>query len=124
MKAGPSINLKRFIVFQFIVLVVGLVGTTFFGYKSFLSFLMGGGVMLLANTLMLSRFFIRKRYFSSLKELMFLYIGEVLKLSVVAVGTILIVIYLKPKFVFYFMGLIFLQIAMWMMPLFLKKQDK
>jgi ATP synthase protein I len=116
---GSSINLKKFITFQITLVLAGTMIALFFGFESALSYLLGGVLMLLANILMLSRFFMKKRVFSSIKELMFLYVGEVLKLIVVALGTVIVVIYIKPLFVLYFLGLIILQIAMWMMPLFL-----
>jgi F0F1-type ATP synthase assembly protein I len=118
---GSSVNLKKFLAFQIILVLAGTVIALFLGFENALSYLLGGVLMLLANTLMLSRFFMRNRVFSSTKELMFLYAGEVLKLVVVALGTVFVVIYIKPLFLWYFLGLIVLQIAMWMMPFFLNK---
>ena len=121
MQTIRSINLKKFLTFQVLLVVVGSVIALFFGVKSGFSYFLGAGVMIVANMLMLWRFFIRKKVFSPMKELMFLYFGEMLKLTLVVIGTIVIAIYIKPIFVVYFVGLIILQIAMWLMPFFLNR---
>lgn len=121
MQTIRSINLKKFLTFQVLLVVVGSVIALFFGLKPGLSYLLGAGVMIVANMLMLWRFFIRKKVFSPMKELMFLYLGEVLKLTLVVIGTIVIATYIKPIFMVYFLGLIILQVAMWLMPFFLNR---
>tara|TARA_R110002167_G_scaffold11801_1_gene51071 strand:- start:355 stop:723 length:369 start_codon:yes stop_codon:yes gene_type:complete len=116
-----AINLKKFLIFQSLLLVCGSLVALIFGGAAFFSYFLGAFLMLFANILMLWRFFMRKKVFSPMKELLFLYFGEMLKLTVVALGSIVIAIYIKPIFMIYLAGLIVLQIAMWLMPFFLIK---
>jgi F0F1-type ATP synthase assembly protein I len=121
MLANRSLKLKNFLVFQFIILVTGAFTFSFLGWYESFSFIIGGGLMFVANVLMLWRFFFRKQLFSPVKELLFLYAGELMKLVAVAIGTIIIAVWLKPDFIIFLGGLLMLQVCMWLMPFFFEK---
>lgn len=76
--------------------------------------------MFCANVVFLLRLFLRKAQYHPLKEVAILYACEFAKLIFVAVGTVLLAIYVQPKLLAFVAGLISLQLAMWFMPLFMK----
>ncbi len=84
------------------------------------SFLAGAITMFIGNFILLSRFLLKKQNFQPAKELTILYGCSFLKMMIVIAGTILVALYLQPSFIIYLGGLFLLQVAIWMMPLFLK----
>ncbi|MCF6775667.1 ATP synthase subunit I [Thiotrichales bacterium 19X7-9] len=114
------LQIKPFLLFQFALLVVGSLIAFAFSYQSFISFFLGAAILFVGNMLMLLRFFLKPILFTAPNEVLLLFLGEFLKLLVIAVGSVLVAMYIKVSFGVYLIGLILLQAAMWMMPLFIK----
>jgi hypothetical protein len=121
MLATKKIKLKNFIFFQLCLILAGsLVFMFSLGYSQMESFLAGAVTMFIGNFILLSRFLLKKQNFQPAKELMILYGCSFLKMMIIIAGTILVALYLQPSFIIYLGGLFLLQVAIWMMPLFLK----
>jgi len=97
-----------------------LVVLGFYGVIYANSFLLGALTMFLANFMFFFRLFINKQ-FSPGVEIIIFYFSELLKLSVVAVATIIFAIYIKPKLFSYIFGLVLLQLVVCFVPILLKK---
>lgn len=76
--------------------------------------------MFLANFMFFFRLFINKQFSPGVEILLF-YLSEFLKLSIVALLTILLAIYIKPKLFSYIFGLVLLQLTVCFVPILLKK---
>ncbi|MDC0535059.1 hypothetical protein OAO18_04515 [Francisellaceae bacterium] len=121
MLASKKIKLANFILFQLSLILTGsLLFMFFLGYTQMESFLAGSLTMFVGNFILLSRFLLKKQNFQPAKELMILYGCSFLKMMIIIAGTILVALYLQPSFTIYLGGLFLLQVAIWMMPLFLK----
>lgn len=121
MLANIKIDSKKFILIQLILCFVGYIVTVaFFKFTYANSFLMGSLTMFLANFVFFFRLFVNKQ-FSPGVEIILFYLSELLKLSIVALVTILLAIYVKPKLFPYIFGLILLQLVVCFVPLLFKK---
>lgn len=121
MLANVRLDIKKFVLSQVVILVLGSCITCFlYGSEYLLSFLLGGMVIFLANFIFFSRFLVKKQ-FSPGVELLIFYLSETIKLTLVALITILLAIYIKPKLFPYIFGLISLQLVMCFVPMFLVK---
>ncbi|WP_119342870.1 ATP synthase subunit I [Facilibium subflavum] len=120
MLANRKLYKKHFFAFQSLLVIGGSLLCFFWGASYAYSFLLGAVLMFAANVIFLLRLFLKKTQYHPLKEVCILYACEFAKLFVVAVGTVLIAIYIQPKFLSYIAGLLVLQLAMWFMPLFMK----
>ncbi|MCF6764510.1 ATP synthase subunit I [Thiotrichales bacterium 19S3-7] len=114
------LQIKPFLLFQFALLVIGSLVAIVFSYQAFISFFLGAVILFVGNSLMLLRFFLKPVLMSASNEVLLLFLGEFLKLLVIAVGSVLVAMYIDVNFGVYLVGLILLQVAMWMMPLFIK----
>lgn len=115
-----KLQLKTFLLFQLALSLVGSIVCFLMNVNSGVSFLFGSLVMFVGNFLMLFRFLFKRTVFQAPSEVIFLFLGEFLKLLVIAVASVLVAMYIKVSFVVYLCGLILLQAAMWMMPLFIR----
>lgn len=120
MLANRKLYKRYFFAFQIILVIVGSLVCLLWGKSYALGFLLGSCLMFVANIIFLLRLFLRKAQYHPFKEVCILYACELAKLVMVAVGTVLIAIYVQPKFLPYIAGLLVLQLAMWFMPLFMK----
>ncbi|WP_082810696.1 ATP synthase subunit I [Francisella hispaniensis] len=121
MLANIRIDAKKFILLQLILTLVGyFVTLVFYNYVYANSFLIGSVTMFLANFVFFFRLFVNKQ-FSPGVEIAIFYLSELLKLSVVAVLTILLAIYVKPKLFSYIFGLVLLQLAMCFVPILFRR---
>ena len=109
---------KHFIRLQILFTIAGSFVCLLWGEGHMISFFVGASLMVTANTIFLLRLFFRKPKYHPVKEVIILYACEFIKLILVAVGTILVAIYVKPKFLPYITGVIILQLTMWLMPFF------
>ncbi len=120
MLANRKLYKKHFFAFQILLVVLGSLICFLWGKSYALGFFLGSILMFIANVVFLLRLFLRKSQYHPMKEVCILYACEFAKLVLVAIGTILIAIYIQPKFLPYIIGLLVLQLAMWFMPLFMK----
>lgn len=121
MLANIKIDSKRFIWIQVALILVGyLVTFVSYGVIYANSFLLGAIIMFLANFVFFFRLFLNKQ-FSPGVEIVLFYFSELLKLSIVAVATILLAIYIKPKLFSYIFGLVLLQLVVCFVPILFKK---
>ena len=121
MLANVRINIKKFIFVQVIVLFVGTIITQcIYNFEYSLSYFIGGLVLFIANFIFFARLLVKKSY-SPVTELLIFYLSEFIKLGFVAIITVLLAIYLKPKLFAYIFGLISLQLLVFFVPLFMKK---
>ncbi|APC96810.1 ATP synthase subunit I [Francisella frigiditurris] len=121
MLANVGLDIRKFVFSQVFVLILGSCITYFLYSSEYLfSFLLGGGVIFLANFIFFSRFLMRKQFNPGI-ELLIFYLSEAIKLTLVALITILLAIYIKPKLFPYIFGLISLQLVMCFVPMFLVK---
>ena len=121
MLANIRIDTKKFILLQLILALVGyFVTLVFYGYVYANSFLIGSLTIFLANFMFFFRLFINKQ-FSPGVEIVIFYLSELLKLSIVALLTILLAIYIKPKLFSYIFGLVLLQLTVCFVPILFKK---
>lgn len=120
MLANRRLHIRGFYGFQVILIVVGALLCGFWGGDYALSFVYGASLMFVANAIFLMRLFLKKVQFSAFKEVGILYLCEFFKLLTVAIGTVLIAMYLQPKLFPFIFGLIVLQMVIWFMPLFTK----
>lgn len=111
---------KHFFFFQALLVIAGSLICAVWGVNYAFAFLLGALLMFIANIVFLLRLFLRKPLYHPMKEVCILYACEFAKLMLVALGTIVIAIYVQPKFLPYIAGLLVLQLAMWFMPLFMK----
>lgn len=121
MLANIKIDSKRFIWIQVVLILIGYL-ITFISYGGIYanSFLLGAIIMFLANFVFFFRLFLNKQ-FSPAVEIILFYFSELLKLSMVAVATILLAIYVKPKLFSYIFGLVLLQLVVCFVPIMFKK---
>lgn len=121
MLSNIKIDAKKFILMQMVLLLIGYIVTfAFFNSIYANSFLMGAVAMLIANFVFFGRLFINKQ-FSPAIEIIIFYLSELLKLSIVAVITIMLAIYIKPKLFSYISGLVLLQLVVCFVPILFKK---
>ena len=121
MLVNININQKKFILIQFILILVSYVASlVFYGYIYANSFLIGALVIFLANFIFFFRLFISKQ-FSPITEILIFYMSAFLKLFIIASATIVLAIYIKPKLFPYIFGLVLLQLSLYFMPILLKK---
>lgn len=120
MLANRKLYKRHFFAFQIILVIMGSLVCFLWGRSYALGFLLGSCLMFIANVIFLLRLFLRKAQYHPFKEVCILYACEFAKLVMVAVGTVLIAIYVQPEFLPYILGLLVLQLAMWFMPLFMK----
>ena len=120
MLAAKTLRFRSFFLFQLALLSVGAVVASGFGRQVFQSFLAGAGIMLAGNMILLSRFLLRGRNFAPGRELMIMYACAFLKLVVIIAGTIAVAMTLQPDLLCYIGGLLLLQVAVWLMPLFIR----
>lgn len=118
MLANRRLHIRAFYAFQLLLMVIGALFCALWGADYAISFVYGALLMFVANAIFLLRIFMRKARFSALKEVGILYLCEFFKLLTVAIGTVLIAMYLHPKLFPYIFGLIVLQAVIWFMPLF------
>ena len=111
---------KYFFGFQVIVMILCAFVGLLWSKSHSLAFLLGAGLMIVANGVFVLRLFFHKANYHPVKELTILYLSEFMKLVVVVFGSVMIVIYLQPKLLPYILGLSVLQLAMWLMPLFMR----
>ncbi len=112
MLANIKIDQKKFVLVQLALMLIGFVITlSFYGYSYATSYLMGGLVMFFANFIFFFRIFVNKQ-FSPVTELLIFYMSEFLKLFIVAMITVVLAIYIKPKLFPYIFGLVLLQLIM------------
>ncbi len=121
MLASVVVDYKKFVSLQVLLLVVGSFATfMMYGIYDAKSFVMGGLVMLLANVVFFLRLFFKKQFDPTI-EIMIFYVSELLKLLIVAVITVVVLIYIKPSLFPYIVGLILLQLATCFIPMFMKR---
>lgn len=121
MLTNIKIDTKKFILLQLILALVGyFVILVFYNYDYANSFLIGSLTMFLANFVFFSRLFINKQFSPGI-EIAIFYLSELLKLSIVALLTILLAIYVKPKLFSYIFGLVLLQLAVCFVPILFKR---
>lgn len=120
MLANRKLYKTHFFAFQITLVTIGSLVCFLWGVSYAVSFLLGSSLMFAANIIFLLRLFLRKVQYHPFKELYILYACEFTKLVMVAVGTVLIAIYIQPKFLAYIAGLLVLQLAMWFVPIFMK----
>ena len=123
MLTNIRIDTKKFILLQLILALVSyFVILVFYGYIDTNSFLIGLLTMFLANFMFFFRLFINKQ-FSPWVEIVIFYLSEFLKLSIVALLTILLAIYIKLKLFSYIFGLVLLQLTLCFVPILFKKSE-
>ncbi|WP_082343479.1 ATP synthase subunit I [Francisella persica] len=111
MLANIRIYTKKIILLQLILALVGyFVTLVFYGHVYANSLLIGSLTMFLANFVFFFRLLINKQ-FSPWAEIVIFYLSELLKLSTIALLTILLAIYIKPKLFSYIFGLVLLQLT-------------
>lgn len=121
MLSNIKIDAKKFVLIQMVLLFIGYIVTlSFFNYMYAESFLMGAVTMFIANFVFFGRLFINKQFFPGV-EIVIFYLSELLKLSIVAVITIMLAIYVKPKLFSYISGLVLLQLVVCFVPILFKK---
>ena len=121
MLTNIQLDKKKLLISHIIILFFGGVITSMvWGVDYSASYFMGGIVVFVANLLVFTRMFINKQFSPSI-EIMIFYMSEMLKLTIVAVITIVLAIYVKPKLFPYIFGLISLQLVMCFVPMLLKK---
>lgn len=121
MFGNKAFKLKEFIGMQFLLMLIGAVIFTIIGWQSALSYLLGAFVMYVGNLILLSRFiFSGNKLFSASKELILFYLCEILKLLVIAFASAWLAWHLNINIWMYCLGLFILQVAMWLMPFFIK----
>ncbi|MFT6834765.1 MAG: F0F1-type ATP synthase assembly protein I [Francisellaceae bacterium] len=120
MLTSKKLQLTKFLIFQIIVIFVSAMITVCISKSSVQSFISGAVVMFIGNLVLLSRFMLKNKTYQPAKELMILYACTFFKMMIIIVGTILVALYLHPSFIIYLGGLFLLQVAVWMMPLFIK----
>lgn len=121
MLANIKLDYKRFVSLQLILIIIGfLIVSSMYGLVYAKSFLMGSLLMFLANFLFFFRLFISKQ-FSPGVEILIFYTSEFLKLCIVAIVTIMLAIYIKPKLFAYIFGLVLLQLVVCFVPILTKK---
>ena len=121
MLANIKIDAKKFVLMQVILVLIGyIVALSFFNYPYANSFFMGSITMFVANFVFFGRLFISKQ-FSPGVEIAVFYLSELLKLSIVAVITVILAIYVKPKLFSYISGLVLLQLVVCFVPILFKK---
>ncbi|WP_395166803.1 hypothetical protein [Francisella salimarina] len=121
MLSNIRINEKRFILIQFCLGIVGyLVILSIYGYVYANSFAFGAATMFLANFIFFFRLFVEKQ-FSPGVEIVIFYMSELLKLGVVALITILLAVYVKPKLFSYIFGLLLLQLVVCFVPILFRR---
>jgi len=121
MLASVVVDYKKFVSLQVLLLVVGSFATfMMYGVYDAKSFVMGGLVMLLANVVFFLRLFFKKQFDPTI-EIMIFYVSELLKLVIVAVISVVMLIYIKPSLFPYIVGLILLQLATCFIPMFMKR---
>lgn len=114
------LKIKPFLLFQIMLVVLGTLVGALFSFHVAMSFFLGAVILFLGNSFMLLRFFLKPILFSASSEVLLLFLGEFLKLLVIALGSVLVAMYINISFGVYLVGLIILQAAMWMMPLFIR----
>ncbi|AXH30547.1 MULTISPECIES: ATP synthase subunit I [Francisella] len=121
MLANIRIDTKKFILLQLVLTLFGYtIILILYGHIYANSFLIGSLTMFLANFVFFFRLLINKQ-FSPWVEIAIFYLSELLKLSIVALLTILLAIYVKPKLFSYIFGLVLLQLAVCFVPILFKK---
>ncbi|MED7819053.1 MULTISPECIES: ATP synthase subunit I [unclassified Francisella] len=121
MLANMIIDAKRFVLIQAVLALVGYVITLlFFNHLYANSFFMGALAMFIANMVFFGRLFVRKQFSPGI-EIVIFYLSEMLKLGIVAVITIVLAIYVKPKLFSYISGLVLLQLVVCFVPVLFKK---
>lgn len=121
MLANIRIDEKKFILMQFLLGFVGYVIVLMvYGYTYANSFVLGALTMFLANFVFFFRLFVEKQ-FSPGVEIVIFYLSELLKLSIVALITILLAVYVKPKLFSYIFGLLLLQLVVCFVPILFKR---
>lgn len=120
MLANQKLDKKHFFAFQTTLVILGSFVCLLWSKFYAVGFLLGSCLMVVANVVFLLRLFLRKAQYHSIKEVSILYTCEFANLVIVAVGTLLIFIYMQPKFLPYIGGLLLLKLAMCFMPLFMK----
>ena len=121
MLANIRIDAKKFVLIQVFLILIGyLVTLLSFSYIFANSFLMGAAAMFVANFVFFARLFVHKQ-FSPGVEIAIFYLSELLKLAIVAIITIMLAIYVKPKLFPYIFGLVLLQLVVCFAPILFKK---
>ncbi|MED7788874.1 ATP synthase subunit I [Francisella sp. 19X1-34] len=121
MLANIRIDAKKFVFIQVFLILIGYSITWLsFSYIYANSFLMGAIAMFAANFVFFARLFIHKQ-FSPGVEIVIFYLSELLKLGIVAIITIMLAIYVKPKLFPYIFGLVLLQLVVCFVPILFKK---
>ncbi|MFC4892989.1 ATP synthase subunit I [Pseudofrancisella aestuarii] len=121
MLANVKLDMKKFVISQVVILIIGsCIAYFLYGFEYLFSFSLGGAVVFLANFIFFSRFLVTKQFSPGI-ELLIFYLSEAIKLSLVALITIFLAIYIKPKLFPYIFGLISLQLVMCFVPMFLVK---
>lgn len=121
MLGNIKVDQKKFVLLQLSLMLVGyLASLAFFGFIYANSFLMGAVAMFSANFIFFFRLFVDKQ-FSPAIEILIFYMSEFLKLTIVAVITIALAIYVKPKLFPYIFGLVLLQLVVCFVPIMLKR---
>lgn len=121
MLANIRIDEKKFILMQFLLGFVGYVIVLMvYGYTYANSFVLGALTMFLANFVFFFRLFVEKQ-FNPAVEIVIFYLSELLKLSIVALITILLAVYVKPKLFSYIFGLLLLQLVVCFVPILFKR---
>lgn len=121
MLANIRIDEKKFILMQFLLGFVGYVIVLMvYGYTYANSFALGALTMFLANFVFFFRLFVEKQFNPGV-EIVIFYLSELLKLSIVALITILLAVYVKPKLFSYIFGLLLLQLVVCFVPILFKR---
>ncbi|WP_150467524.1 ATP synthase subunit I [Francisella sp. SYW-9] len=121
MLANIRIDAKKFVLIQVVLILLGYMVTLLsFNYIYANSFLMGAIAMFVANFVFFARLFVHKQ-FSPGVEIVVFYLSELLKLGIVAIITIMLAIYVKPKLFSYISGLVLLQLVVCFVPILFKK---
>ena len=120
MLANRRLYKKHFFCFQITLMILGTLVCSLWGGSYSIGFLLGATLMIVANCVFILRLFFNKANHHPLKELVILYLSEFAKLFVIVPGSVIIAIYLQPKLFPYILGLLVLQLAMWLMPLFMR----
>ena len=120
MLANRKLYKKHFFGFQITLMILGALVCLLWGRSYSIGFLLGAALMVMANCVFVLRLFFNKANYHPLKELVILYLSEFAKLLVIVLGSIMVALYLQPKLLPYILGLLLLQLAMWLMPLFMR----
>ena len=121
MLSNIKIDKKKFVIIQISLILIGtiLIFATYGASYTF-SFLIGSLTMFLANFIFFFRLFIDKQFSPGIEILIF-YLSEMVKLMIIALVTILLTIYVKPKLFAYIFGLVLLQLVVCFVPILFKK---